>query len=228
MNIKFSVDDLKIFIWPALGILITLILLISVIIPQIISIIDTNSKIEEQKVLTANLKNKAAILESINLNQYKEDFNTLSVALPLGPDIPSAVSQLQILASDSNVTINSFAVSLPSSATADNFQIRIDLEGELGNINDFVKGLKSSSRIFVLNRLEFVGSRSSSTYQASITISAYFQPVLTTLSEIDQEIQPLSSQDQAEIVNINKNVSQNPGVSEFTTTGPRGKSNPFE
>lgn len=228
MNIKFTTDDLKVFIWPAIGILITLVLLVAVIIPQIFSIIKTNLEILEKKALSKDLQNKAVILGGINLNQYKEDFSKLSVALPLSSDIPSAISQLQMLTAASSVTIKSFAITVPSSASADSFQMRIELEGNIEDINKFISDLKSSSRIFVLNRVEMVGSRSSTVYQASITLTTYFQPIQTTLSPIDQEIQPLSSEDLAEIATISRNVSKNQGVSEATTTGPKGKSNPFQ
>lgn len=228
MNIKFSAENLKIFIWPAIGVLITLILLVAVIIPQIYSILDTNLQIRRQEVLSKDLQNKASVLETINVNQYKNDFNKLSINLPSIPDVPSVISQLQVLATQSNVTIKSLGINTPSSTTSDNFQIRVDLEGELSGINRFITDLKSSSRLLVLNRIEMVGSRSSLVYQASITLTAYFQPVETTLSAIDQRIEPLSKDDQGEIIAISRNVNENQGVSEISATGPKGKSNPFE
>ncbi len=228
MNIKISNENLKIFILPAVGVVITIVLLVTVLVPQTVSILKLNSEIKKQEALSESLDRKVSILENINVEQYKTNFSKLAFSLPPSSDIPQAISQIQILTSKAKVTMLSFSVSVSSSSTSDNFQLRVDIEGGLDNINDFIVNLKSSPRLFVFNKAELIGSKSNSQYLASISLTAYFQPVTTKLSQIDQEIQPLTKEDLQEVADISKEVSQNQGVSENTTTGPKGKSNPFQ
>ncbi len=218
-----------VYIWPAIGFVLSVLIAVFVIIPRIFEIIKVNAALYEKEKLSANLEKKVGILKEIDLKKYKSDYKYVSVMLPIQPDVPSAVSQIQELAASSDIKINAFNIALPTSASnSESFQIRIEIEGEIGNISSFVTGVKKASRLMTLDRIEVAGKRGGSAYAAAVSLKAYFQKQQTLLSPIDQLILPLTSKEQEAILLISQNVTKSTGISEITTTGLKGKPNPFE
>lgn len=219
----------SIYIWPAIGLAFSILVGVFIIVPRIFEIIKTNAALYDKEKLTSNLEKKVDILEGIDLQKYKNDYKYLAVILPAQPDVPSAVSQVQKLAANSSIKINAFSIALPTlESSSESFQIRIEIEGGIENISKFVTDIKKASRLMTLDRIEVVGKRSSATYTAVVNLKAYFQKQQTLLSPIDQLISSLTAKELEAISVVSQNVARNIGVSEVTTTGPRGKPNPFE
>lgn len=222
-------EKYSIYIWPAIGLVFSILVGAFIIVPRVFEIIKTNATLYEKEKLTVNLEKKVDILEGIDLEKYKSDYKYLAVILPAQPDVPSAVSQLQKLAADSSIKISAFSIALPAAeSSAESFQIRVEIEGGVENISKFAADIKKASRLMTLDRIEVAGKRSALTYTAAVNLKAYFQKQQTLLSPIDQLISSLTAKELEAVSVVSQNVARNIGVSEVTTTGPKGKPNPFE
>lgn len=219
------------FIWPVASILIALLLFIFVIIPQIITLIHTNEVLNQTSGRINALNNKAAALSQINTTNYTNSLNVALAALPTERDLPAAISQIQSLLGKYNLQLEdtSFsgsAIDASKSTTAQSFQIKLDVLGDLGGVKSFANGLKTTPEIIKLTGIDLSGSRGG-LVQATITLMVYYQ-LSTPLSEnVEQPLTPLTQDDIQLLTQLQQNIQSLPYVTS-TELGPRGKVNPFQ
>ena len=219
----------QIYIWPILGGGISIGLLAIVIIPQLFKVFETNKKIAETNQKIGLLNKKVSDLKQINLTEYKDNYSRLNTVLPTQVDVPSAISQIQSLAANSNTQIVSFSVALPSAdAKTDNFSISLEFKGTSDAIKNFIEQLKKAPRIMTIKTIDMSADKTASVFNVSLNLQTYYQQQKTVLSSVEDKITLLSDKDKEALQNIDISVRSIPIVSEETITGPKGKLNPFE
>lgn len=218
----------QIFIWPILGGGISIGLLALVIVPQFFKVLETNAKIEETSKKIEFLNNKISALKQINVSEYKDNYNKLNVVIPAQIDAPSAISQVQSLATSSNIQVTSFNISLPQDSQQDSYTIRLEFTGDINSVNRFITQLKAAPRLMTINKMDLSSDKNGAVYTVNIDIQTYFGKQQAQLSSIEGEISLLSDQEKSNLSKISQSVKSIPIVSEQTITGPKGKSDPFQ
>lgn len=222
-------EKYQLFLWPVMGVGISLGLSALLIIPQVNKISETNNKIEQLKQRTAILEKKASDLSKINIAEYKQDLAELQYAIPSQPDITSSISQIQGLAAQTQTVVTSMSINIPSSASgSDSYQISISIKGDLTSVYSYINKLKSSPRVMAVNSIDFSGDKTGDSFEATISLTTFYQTAQTTLPSIEQPVNLLNDKDKEIIAKISGAITQLPIISETTATGPKGKPNPFE
>lgn len=223
----FTASNLAI---PALCILITVGLIAFVVSPQIgeynkarQSLADTQQKINV-------LQQKVATLNQVSVQEYRTRLSTVLRALPDEADYLVSVSQLQSIAVDTKVQIGGVNF---SEAGADGYTIKVDVEGTVEAIRQFIERINSAPRIMKVSNIDIVFIRTADTtnlYQASLTINSKLVGIPQQLGKADQPVPMLTSEDEQLISEISQLFRSIPSVSltQPNTTENKGKANPFQ
>lgn len=224
----------QLYFWPAIGILISALLFLLFIMPQIFRIYEDNNKIEEIERRTSQLQAKAQVLNAINLSEYKDYFSKLAIILPPEAEVISAITQIQSVAIVTNVQISEIVTSLPpNNDTGNSFAISLNISGNLQSINEFITRLKSAPRVITIKGIDLSSQKSKSDYLANFNISVYYQKPNTQLTSLEQEIVLLSESEKEKLQLIDQSIKSLPlpllaASASGVPTGEVGKSNPFE
>lgn len=218
----------EMFMPPIICGLIVLLLLITVIVPNILQYIETNKKIAETEDKLAFFQEKEALLKSVNKEEYTEGVNRSFTILPTDKEAPAAIAQLYYILGLTSMSVENISFSDAGSSTdGKSFKIALEIKGGLSSLTGFILELKKAPRIMRINSLEVNAPASATEVLASITIDAFYEPLPATISSIDQPIKQPTASD-LEILN-KLATSSFPNVgAEQNFSGPKGKPNPFE
>lgn len=218
----------EMFMPPIICGVIVLLLLITVIVPNILQYIETNKKIAETEDKLAFFQEKEALLKSVNKEEYTEGVNRSFTILPTDKEAPAAIAQLYYILGLTSMSVENISFSdAGSSSDGKSFKVALEIKGGLSNLTAFIIELKKAPRIMRINSLEVNAPTNATDILASITIDAFYEPLPATISSIDQPLKQPTAKD-LEILN-NLAISSFPNVgSEQNFSGPKGKPNPFE
>ena len=221
-----------VIIWSLGSIVLSAVLILAVIFPQLILIHQTDETIQTNQQKIENFKLKIKNLQSINKDEYKQDLGVTLVALPIEKDLPAAFDQIQILLAKNklqlvNISFDNSPVTADSAKKAQSFQIKLGVNGSQDSFKEFILDLKSAPQIMKLSGLS-ISAGQGGLSQSNVILTAYYESPPTTLGSIDQSISLLSGKDKDLISTLTSNSQSIPVISSSQAFGPRGKSNPFQ
>jgi len=213
------------FILPIRAFVLTIILSVFVIFPQVSDYLRINTQIGELQDQITALNTKAGVLETITESDYQNQLEIVLKALPAERDFVVAATQLQTLAQQSTLALS--GLTFAESGGADSYQIKVEVVGNYDAIKTFVHKVDAAPRVMKVGIIDISPERLP-IYTGSITINAYFSPLTTQVGKIDQPVVSLSEKDLEYIQQLSQQFAIIPGV--FTTSGSRGsgKVDPFE
>lgn len=218
----------EMFIPPIVCAVIVILLLVTVIVPNVFQYIETNKKITEAEDKLAFFQEKESLLKSVNKEQYTAGVNRSFNILPTDKEAPAAIAQLYYIIGLTNMSVENISFSdAGSSNDGKSFKIALEIKGNLSNLTGFILELKKAPRIMRINSLEVNAPSNASDILASLTIDAFYEPLPASISSIDQPIKQPTAKD-LEILNNLANSSFPSVGSEQDFSGPKGKPNPFE
>lgn len=217
----------QLYIFPAVIIFSSLVLICLVIYPQTLKLINNfqtegqlNSKFE-------SLEGKAKALESVD----EEDLNDkLALALNIYPsdrDFSSVVGVLQNIISRSGFTIISLHLGGNSdqSKSSDSFyNINLEIMGPKSLLSSLVSGIETSSRIMRVNSVEISNAQANENVNLGLAVKVYYQTLPDTFGSVDSQLPILTEKDEAVLARLATVQITSPSV--FSV--PKGKANPFE
>ncbi len=138
-GVREFIQKYRFLIWPITVGIASFIIIILVIIPQLIDFWNERNQISQLKNRLFILDAKADELTSVDINQLKQDLISVYSILPADRGIPEAVSILQSLISQSQLSLKSITF-LSSGKTTEkaNFHLSIIIAGKLNNIRNFL------------------------------------------------------------------------------------------
>lgn len=216
--------------WPLVSIVISLLLLVFIIIPQLLGIKSTQDSIAQLNTRVGNLNAKANSLNSVDTKSYQDNLNVALIVLPTDKDIPSAIGQIQTLLANNNLQLNgmSFAHSdTPPSAALQNYQIKIDVTSDQNSLKNLVNSLKGAPQIMQVTTLDITGDQRTSSLDSTLTLEIFYQGLPTALGDLEQPVSPLTQADTSLLADLQKRTQGAAQVSSVNL-GPRGKANPFQ
>ncbi len=222
-------QNYRLYIFPAVVIISSFILIIFVIYPQLIKLIN-NQKISTENINQLKfLETKGQNLENYDSVDLNQKVGYVLSSYPTEKDFVSGIGLLQNLVSQSGFSIISMSLGSGSSNTkAQSYALKLDLSGPTTLIPILFSNIESSPRLMRINNVETIIGKNTSAATISLDIEVLYSSAPTSFGNIDSPIPELSQTDEDVLAKLAKN---NTSVSSQQITpqlGPRGKVNPFE
>lgn len=189
------------------------------------------SKITSQTEEIAKTKKDENVLSAklSFLSQAESQIGSQSEALTLYlPDKNPALSliaQIKNLASPYTLTIENIKVGVENKESGvSKVDINFDVDGPTSAILNYLKSLKSAMPITTFSRVKITGA--TEVVRASVTLSGFWSPLLTTIPAISEPIKELTSEEKS-LIDQTTSFSR-PPFSKITPTNPLPRGNPFE
>lgn len=222
------VSKFKVFVMPAVAIIICLLLFVFIVGPQVVSTFQATNAAKEADAKIKLLNNKINQLEQIDENAYKQDIETALIAIPTEKDIAVAIGQVQTLLSSNNLQLDamSFGVNPPEGKTQ-SFLVKVDVSGNVQSLKDFTAKVKNYPRLFKVSSVN-ISNNSGTKVQAGIILIAYFQEVQNKIGDVDQPLTLPTDKDREILASIRESAKVFTGVTQNTLAVKSGKSDPFQ
>lgn len=221
----------KLFIFPAVVTLSSLILIILVILPQTIKLI-TNQKIGDDLLnKSQNLEVKAQTLESINEEDLSRNVGYALAVFPSDKDFGNVVGLIQNITSQTGFNIVSLNLggSTASKTGTQSFNVTLQLIGSKTLLPSLLSALENGPRLMRVDSLE-ISSAATGGIQVSLGLDVLYSPAPSHFGTVDSPLPQLSAKDEELLVKLARVGGE--GVSSGASSGfvstPRGKANPFE
>lgn len=220
-------------IFPAVAIIIGLVLLGLIIIPQGLKIPETNNQINQVRKSVNLLNQKIGQLSAVDVNQYEQDLKSSLVSLPEEKDIPLAMALIFNLLRNNSLVLNS--INFPSSATEVNsvnvFLIKVDVSGPRDGLTNLIAQLKESPRVLKVESISTATMSEETTMQILIGLNTFYQPLpKSQVLELEKEIELPTVKNKETLQTIKDYYARSLNLTVEATTGATvfGKVDPFQ
>lgn len=222
----------RLYIFPAIVILASLILIVLVIYPQTVKLISNTGIEKDLKARSQLLETKAAELDSLDGSDLSSKVSEVLFSYPVEKDYPAVISLLQQLTSQSNFSIDSLSFGSGGSgkfADAQSYSVKLEVSGTVNSFDELISQIELSPRIMSVETLDISPNRSSGGISAVLGINVLYASLPQTFGTVDSPLPKLSVQDEQLIAKLVQTASAiGSGFSQNVVLSPRGKSNPFE
>lgn len=217
--------NFRIFIFPAVVALSSLILIVFIIYPQIVQLIK-NQKVQVDVITKSEfLEAKASVLDDLNEGELEAKVASALNSYPAEQDLLNIVGLLQQVAIKSGFSVSEISVQKIPSGTGEIFKFGVGMEtvGPESLLSQFIAGIESAVRIMKVSSIDLspVGADLA---DISLGIDVFFAPAPQTFGSVDSHLPELSQKDEELIARL----TSVPRVSQPASLSPRGKTNPFE
>lgn len=240
MNLGFEKEKLQEIllkyqpiIWPmAIGIA-SLVILGLVIIPQLLTYINTRGKISKMQDHLSLLEAKAVELSRVNDSEMRPALQTVFTILPTDQDVPYSLVILQGLINQSGLSLTGTSYSASSrAAPKGSFILNLSVGGSLVSLQEFIENLHSAPQLFQIESVNIHFNGSDQIVDADIPVSVFFEADPKSRGVIDQPVSKLTDQEIALLNKLSGQINQlkTGFVDPVTATSSviMGKVNPFE
>lgn len=227
-------QDYRIYIFPLLVALSSLVLIVFVIYPQISKLIANQQIKEEISSKSSFLEVKAQVLDSVDQVDLERKVDFALRSFPADKDFASVLGLLQALAAQSGFSIISaqLGAAQPKGGNVESYTLRLDLLGSNTSLLVFLSSIENSTRIMRVSSIEVSPGRESQGATVSINVEVLYSSAPKTYGSLDSPLPELDSEDEEIIARLagasGLTGSQAGQPATSGPLGPRGKSNPFE
>lgn len=224
--IKFYLN-FRIFIFPAVVVLSSLILIVFIIYPQIVKLIK-NQKVQVDVIIKSEfLEAKASVLEDLDEGELESRVASALNAYPAEEDLSNIIGLLQNIATNNGFAVSEISVQKASGGTGETFKFGVGMEtvGPENLVGQFIAGIESSARLMKVSSIDVTPIVGGDLADISLGIDVFFAPAPQTFGSVDSPLPEVSKKDEELIARLkSKPISAPPPASSV----PRGKVNPFE
>lgn len=222
----------KLLIWPVVTGIASVVILVLVVIPQLLTYLNIRSQISDIINRSGKLEAKAQSLEAIDENVSEENLKLVFAVLPSDRNVPSAVTVLQSLIARSGLTLKSTSYSSAARGSSkDSFQLNVTVTGQISGVRSFLISLKDSGRVFQVESISVRFQKSGSQVEAEIPITVFYSASLGKAGALDTEPPKLNDKEEKLLMDLSRLVAPGTlggGGEASASSVPIGKSNPFE
>ncbi|MBI2642337.1 MAG: type 4a pilus biogenesis protein PilO [Candidatus Wildermuthbacteria bacterium] len=126
-----------------------------------------NSELESRE----NYFSELASLNS-ELKKQEEGLSRLDAALPNAPALPQLYDAVQDIAASSGLVLSSVSSVVQDDAKLKNIDVNVTLLGTYAALKEFLKGVQQSSRLMMVQSLDFKTPKEGSRFEFHITLRA--------------------------------------------------------
>lgn len=223
----------RLYIFPIIVGLSSLILIIFVVYPQTVKLIQNQKKEAESVNKYKFLEVKAQTLDSLDLEDLNRKVSFAINAYPTDKDFVSAFALLQNLTTQSG--FNTLSISLGSGISKEaggkSYNLKLDVLGPSSLLPMLLSNIENSPRLIRVSSVEAAAiGKDPKGVNISLSVDLLYSSALADFGSTDSHLPELSQQDEEAVAKL---VRASVLPSTKTTTpigpvGPRGKENPFE
>ncbi len=193
----------KEFLLPVGVIIVSILMIIYVIFPQIQQYLNLQNSLKEEQQKLATLKNNYNFLVSLDDKKISSDLNLLSSALPSEKDFVGIIGAISYVSAKTGVSVGDFQFSL-GNLSAKSFggtaypstKINISLKGGAKSVASFMNELVKTIPIAETTTANI------SNNEGTITVLFYYKPFSSQKINDQTAIVPLSARDKALIKEV--------------------------
>lgn len=219
----------RLYIFPAVVALSSLILIVFIIYPQIINLLK-NQTIEKNTLNKSKLLEvKAQTLESYDIEDLNRKVNFALGSYPTDRDSIYALGILQRLVAQLGfnvVTISLGAGGVKNEGTQ-TYNFKLEVLGPVSKLPVLLSTIENSPRLMRVSGVEVSGASSAQGVHISLGVEMLYAAAPTGFGSIDSPLPDLSEKDEEVMAKLARIGISNPQT-EASSLGPRGKANPFE
>lgn len=213
---------------PSVIVVVCVILFFTFTLPQIFKIQANQKQLSELKQKNDFYSEKLLALGKIEPQSYRDNLSASLVALPDDRDIPGVIGLITQTVNASGMVLEAIAFAAPTAPTPNinNYQIRIQVTGGMPELKIFNEKIKQVPRVMKLSYVELSTSIGGKT-DASLELTAYFQPLPSNIGSVDDPLSQLTQQDLQNLDRLKNYITPVSIETSNQPAGPVGKSDPF-
>lgn len=217
----------KLYIFPAVVALSSLILIVFVIYPQTVKLI-TNQRVEGEILIRSTaLQAKAQTLVDYDPQDLKQKLDLALSAYPTDKDFLYTMGFLQQIAAQLGFNVVSMNLgTAPIKSGGQGYSLKLEILGPTNLLPALLSKVENSARLMRVSSLDTNTGRAAQGATISVNIDVLYAAPPAGFGTIDSPLPQLSEKDQEVIVRLARSGAISPPIS--TQLGPRGKANPFE
>lgn len=227
--IKFYQTN-KIYLFPIIVGISSLILIIFIIYPQTVALL-ANQQVE--KVVSNNselLTNKVNALEQYDNIDLNQKVDSALGFYPTDKEVVPVVGLLQNLASKagfSTISMSLGGISGKSDNKSQSYTIKLELSGPSQLLQSLLSNIENSQRLMRVNSVELTSGSDPRGAEVTLIVEVLYASPPSDLGGVDSPLPQLSQTDQ-EIINKLTLIVPSRSTQQISTLGTKGKANPFE
>lgn len=221
----------RLYIFPSVVALSSLILIIFVIYPQMAKLI-VNQKVEgDLKIRSAFLETKVQALESHDEADLSRKVNYALNVYPPERDFGNVLGLVEGVTSQVGFSIVSanFRESSTKLGDSQSYALKMEVLGSRSLLSLLLSNIESSGRIMKVSSVEISSSRDPQIVNVILGVDILYAAVPGGFGTVDSPIPQFTQKDEEIIAKLAASAPVAPSLPQIPTTlGPRGKANPFE
>lgn len=190
--------------YASLGIIcICLVLIFTVIIPQIEQYAQQKAQVAEVEARIAVIQKNIAAMRAINQQEQATQLATALSVLPEDKDYAGMLFAVKAASAKSNVRIGDFTFSVGELSaksvikkTLPNVSMKLQVSGGINEINTFITALSQTAPIVNISEVHMGGK------QANLILQFYYKPIPKLKINVTQPIPGLSAKNQTLLGNL--------------------------
>lgn len=221
----------KLYIFPAIVALSSLILISLVIYPQAVKLI--GNQIREGDLINKFqfLSTKAAALESYDVADLSRKVSFALNIYPSDKDFGNAIGLLQQITSQNGFSITDLNFSLGTATmgtSGQSYALQVQITGPSSLFPRLLNSLENnSSRLMRVNTIE-TSSKGNQLVSASLGLELFYSALPATYGSADTPLPEISQKDEEILASFPASGTIEAPSETVTTAVPKGKLNPFE
>lgn len=219
----------RLYIFPIVVAISSLILIGFVIYPQISALINSSRKETDVRNKLKVMEAKAQVLENYDEADLARKVDFTLAAYPQEKDFTTTVALLQKLTSESGFNIITLGLGGSRSETLaqQSYNVKLEILGLKTLLTNLVGNIETSSRIMRVSTIEITSTREANVISAVLGIEVLFSSLSASFGSLDSPLPTLSQKEEELITKLAATIAlQAPSYA--VPLGPRGKANPFE
>lgn len=216
----------RLYIFPAVALVCSLILLMVVIYPQLMKLLSNERVIQDLTKRGIFLEAKAEVMEDYDNSGLDNKIKNVLISYPADKDFASVIGVLQNLTAQAGFNIVSLSLGGSRETKLQSYGINLNLLGPVKFLPILINNVEYSPRLMRVSSIETTFGKDANSATVTINIDVLYAPVPGGYGSIDSPLPQLSQKDEEVLATL-----ASAGVSQPEATAaaaPRGKSNPFE
>lgn len=230
-NILKFYNKYKLFVFPTVVALSSLILIAFVILPQTLKLISNQKTSSDLLSKTQTLEVKAQTLEALNEDELSTKVVQALNVYPSDKDFGNALGIIQTITGRLGFNIASLEVG-GSAKGGQSYSISVQLTGPKVLISTLLNDFESAPRLMNVESIELSQAAGIQGVEVNLTLSVLFSPLPQNFGTVDSPLPRLSEKEEELLVKLAR-AQEESGIiissdAEAVPSSPRGKANPFE
>jgi len=212
---KIDNKDYKTFLIPGIIILLILIITVFVLKPRFSLTVENRNRLLADKKLLAGLTSKLATLEGLAEVEFSDKVDVVLNVLPSEKDVPRNLSVVKKIALNNSLLVSDISISdIGEIATTSSkqkvvkgsvlpfFTLDIKTIGSRELIKNFIKQLESTAPLMKITSVS-ISQKKADVTETSLEIQAFFLPFPKTIGKPEQQLVPITSEEDKTFEKIN-------------------------